>query len=585
MSSPQLAVPHVAPSQNLKETTINGAIDRLDSSVNRGLDVSVASASQTLTNAQFRENGVFRITGATTVGRTVTVPAIARVFIARGDGANTESVDVVRGSVSIPLPPGVTIAFRADGTANGLFRVAGADTSFAALTDTPASYAGLSSQPLRVNAGETAVEGVPPRLLFARTVEAVSGTTHVPALGDEAKHIRATNAAGCSVTIPTNADAPFATGTTIAYEQAGADPVLFAGDTGVVVNTPQSREPATTARFAIVRAIKVAADEWTLYGDLDPAPVLDWQASSLALPGGSTFQRLSAGTRFNASGVLVEDATDVARFDYNPATSALRGLLVEPTRTTRALNSRANGAVSGTPGTLPTDWSLTAASLLAETTVTTEDGVPGVALRFTGTPGATSQRTLGFNAQADATGSWRGSVYLRLLAGSLANVSGDAGFVLRIGTTGANTALATLLTNSLSGGMFRAELSRNSVAGEGVNIRWNYVSTVDPVDFTMFIGGPQNELAADASSLILNPVGVPGPTTRATESMSLPMANGIYDVLRQGPGWFSWVDGHTVSTGLYPVTLPANQVHVGRVRAWPAGELSTARKTSLGVPL
>jgi hypothetical protein len=48
-----------------------------------------------------------------------------------------------------------------------------------------------------------------------------------------------------------------------------------------------------------------------------------------ALPPGASLARGSAATRVNAAGVLVSEASQVARFDYDPATLALRGLLIE----------------------------------------------------------------------------------------------------------------------------------------------------------------------------------------------------------------------------------------------------------------
>jgi hypothetical protein len=51
------------------------------------------------------------------------------------------------------------------------------------------------------------------------------------------------------------------------------------------------------------------------------------------LPGNITFTRASAGTYFNSSGVMRTAAADQPRFDYDPATLAPRGLLIEPQRT------------------------------------------------------------------------------------------------------------------------------------------------------------------------------------------------------------------------------------------------------------
>jgi hypothetical protein len=47
------------------------------------------------------------------------------------------------------------------------------------------------------------------------------------------------------------------------------------------------------------------------------------------VPAGLTFTRASAGWRYNSSGVLVSETTDVARFQYEPSTLAARGLLIE----------------------------------------------------------------------------------------------------------------------------------------------------------------------------------------------------------------------------------------------------------------
>ena len=52
-----------------------------------------------------------------------------------------------------------------------------------------------------------------------------------------------------------------------------------------------------------------------------------------SLPAGVTLTRASAGYRYNSSGVLVSETTNVARFDYAPVTLTARGLLVEEART------------------------------------------------------------------------------------------------------------------------------------------------------------------------------------------------------------------------------------------------------------
>lgn len=85
-----------------------------------------------------------------------------------------------------------------------------------------------------------------------------------------------------------------------------------------------------------------------------------WDFTGGALPDGVTFTRAGTATYFDAAGVLQTALADVPRFDHNPVSGALRGLLVEPSATNQLLNSGFAGAAVGTPGTAPTSWPLNA---------------------------------------------------------------------------------------------------------------------------------------------------------------------------------------------------------------------------------
>jgi len=61
---------------------------------------------------------------------------------------------------------------------------------------------------------------------------------------------------------------------------------------------------------------------------LDPSLVLSHNFAAGSL-GGVTFTRASPGTYYDSAGVLQEAAIDVPRFDYDPATGELLGLLIE----------------------------------------------------------------------------------------------------------------------------------------------------------------------------------------------------------------------------------------------------------------
>ena len=70
-----------------------------------------------------------------------------------------------------------------------------------------------------------------------------------------------------------------------------------------------------------------------------------------SLPTGTTLTRASAGYRYNSSGVLVSETTDVARFDYTPVTLAARGLLVESAGTNLLTYSEDFSNAIWSPGT------------------------------------------------------------------------------------------------------------------------------------------------------------------------------------------------------------------------------------------
>jgi len=58
-----------------------------------------------------------------------------------------------------------------------------------------------------------------------------------------------------------------------------------------------------------------------------------------ALPAGLTFTRASTGTYFDSAGVMQTATVNAPRWDYDPVTHALRGLLIEEARTNLLLNS------------------------------------------------------------------------------------------------------------------------------------------------------------------------------------------------------------------------------------------------------
>jgi hypothetical protein len=219
------------------------------------------------------------------------------------------------------------------------------------------------------------------------------------------------------------------------------------------------------------------------------------------------------------------------------------------------------GAVAGTPGTLPTNWSVvtSATGVTREIVGTgTENGITYIDVRYFGT--STSSGTVQINPTtstevAALTGqTWTAAWYLTLVGGSLPSIvnwiwqerdsSGSSVISANAGsfglpTSGALNAQRYSNTRTLSGGATVA----NVTARVDVSI-----PNATAVDFTLRIGMPQLELGAFATSVI--------PTTTAAATRTADVA------VMQGANFSNWYNA-TAGT-LYAEGTAANII-VGTV--------------------
>jgi len=225
-----------------------------------------------------------------------------------------------------------------------------------------------------------------------------------------------------------------------------------------------------------------------------------------------TFTRASNATYFDSAGVLQSAANGVSRFDYDPATLALRGFLVESGRTNSLKNSTMVGAVAGTPGTFPTNWTYFEAGsqlVAAIAGVGTDDGIAYVDIRISGT--VTAQRSalifLDSSTATTASQTWTQSLYLKLQAGSLTNVN-----AINIRTDYYNST-PTFISSTVSAALSVTSAAlktqrRVSTAATPANTALiqpllRVQSTASgAVDVTIRIGLPQLELGAFVTSAI-----------------------------------------------------------------------------------
>jgi len=91
------------------------------------------------------------------------------------------------------------------------------------------------------------------------------------------------------------------------------------------------------SRSGRLKAIKNRINPLIGYPSLD----INFAAVNEILDPRITFTRASSATQYNSAGTLISVGSDVARFDYDPATLAPKGLLIEEQRTNLVLNSDA----------------------------------------------------------------------------------------------------------------------------------------------------------------------------------------------------------------------------------------------------
>lgn len=256
-------------------------------------------------------------------------------------------------------------------------------------------------------------------------------------------------------------------------------------------------------------------------------PSLDLNFLAGAFDSRIAFSRASAAWDFDASGNLAQFAPNVPRVGPN-------GFLVEEQRTNSIRNPRCEGAVAGTPGTLPSYWANNSqGNGLSQQVVGsgTEDGIPYVDVRYFGTPtvGGMSIAIEQAGAVAALNGqTWTASAYMRGIAGDFALVQAGLGWQELNSTPGflaSHSGGAVLLANTALSSQRRVFTFTNNQSTCAYLYPYYaaYFTSGVAIDFTLRIGLPQLELGAFATSPILPPAGNPAASTRAEDAATMPL--------------------------------------------------------------
>lgn len=212
-----------------------------------------------------------------------------------------------------------------------------------------------------------------------------------------------------------------------------------------------------------------------------------------------------------SDGSLVSVGTNVARYGGG------RGLLIERAATNSIRNSTMVGAAAGAPGTLPTNWTRPGAAFHGIDTQVVGSGVEAglayVDIRFYT---ATTTSTLGNNigwlsydatTQITATlgDTWTSSVYVQLIAGSLANLTDIKVNLAEYTAAGAFLSQSTLSIADITSTRQRKSVTRTLVSGTVArvinSILLSYPSGV-ALDLTLRIAAPQLELGTVPTAFI-----------------------------------------------------------------------------------
>jgi hypothetical protein len=75
----------------------------------------------------------------------------------------------------------------------------------------------------------------------------------------------------CTYEIQANATVAHAIGTTIGFRQVGAGQLEITEDAGVTIQVPPGKTAFLRGQYSVASAMKVATNEWYLFGDLEDA--------------------------------------------------------------------------------------------------------------------------------------------------------------------------------------------------------------------------------------------------------------------------------------------------------------------------
>jgi hypothetical protein len=102
MSTPNLALSHIAAAQNQKEVTANAAFDGLDEALCNFSSFAMADVDLALTDPQALGNMILAFTGTLTAGRNIILPQSNKIYIVNNSTTGGFSLTFKTGAAGTP---------------------------------------------------------------------------------------------------------------------------------------------------------------------------------------------------------------------------------------------------------------------------------------------------------------------------------------------------------------------------------------------------------------------------------------------------------------------------------------------------
>ncbi len=278
--------------------------------------------------------------------------------------------------------------------------------------------------------------------------------------------------------------------------------------------------------------------------------------TSFLTASGGTFTRASVGTYFDSSGTLQTAASGAPRFDYDPVTNAVKGILIEESRTNYIKNSQLS-ELTLNQDTSTTSWGISKGSTTGQTITVigtgTQNGIPYVDLHYnipTNTTGTTQYPGIGMYL-SDATTVSNGtktilSAWLGISSFTSTGGTCTLSFSNRSHTSGnAYITEATTAFTSTAPYTYRTSPIMTHGATAGKAYFSIYMATPNGVacDATIRLGAPQFEIGSFPTSYIPTTTAA---VTRQPDDFRFTTASGWFNGTTGT--WYAYFDGGKEST-------------------------------------